>query len=354
MEKQNELDKVNTWLKASKKAGKLNTSAIVNIDHGVLTKKTQIINAWRTRPKRAKKITQKDFISLFETYQAFNSARYWLRKLRKNRADIHQGGRNSCSLTPGNLIKRSVYEKHEKLNAGGLGLEGAKKRRTKEIENFFKSELNLYPSGDLNLVVTFGNPYFFSQSEKGEKYTKNNFWRRTDLLVKITVPQNYYSTVMKSRYAVIDGMVTLSLEEPKEINGITIYRASWLKKSRGFDYKLVNGYIAIRDYYSYHGSTLASALRGLSNQLNYTKIVYIPIDTVVKIASKSNDTMTVSDSYAVHNCKSGTEHFCNVHNIDINGSLPLKTAALLLEKTQNNDLKKAMMHALKRHGVTIE
>lgn len=347
--------KIQNWLNAVKKHGKINART------ASLRYPTQkaLHEAWRNRPKNAKKITLKDFCALNDTFTYFLWECDELRELRKNR----QFDPQKCGSFYG--LQGEYREKAYKsffgraplsfntnilINDGELGIKYAEKTRPKIIRQFFIRELGLDPSGDLYLDTEEGDPAFKSVSSRGDRYSSGCIYRKTDLSVTIRHQKKYWSLIISGN-AIIDGMVNLYFSSAKTYGDVSIHKATWLVKSRGFNYNIVDGYIAIhRDsagrQSSYHADTAKKAAAGVIRKIGRQNLQSATLSDIISAASKSNKIIRMRHSTGAGNCKSGTLDFCNRHGIDTKKGLPMSLAAKLLEQTQNGGLKAAIIVAL--------
>jgi len=77
------------------------------------------------------------------------------------------------------------------------------------------------------------------------------------------------SCPVKVRIAVecIGGFYNVFCELIASINNIKIYRASWIHRKRGYDFKIINGYVAVTNEHFQHALTLEKALSGLEGRI---------------------------------------------------------------------------------------
>lgn len=337
---------VNTWINIHKKVGKLNKKAVESLSQyapSILER-----SSWKNRPKNAKKISWHEYHDLICKHSAFLTACSVLKKERPNqkkRSPIDTWSRDNYI----SFFGRVPYRKNKHINDGLFTPEHLAKVRTARIKSFLISNLELYPSGSCSVNVTTGAPNYDCESSKGDKYTKRDWYRKTDIAVNISVCPGYL-TMIRNGTAIMDGLVNLYLAPVVNDtdNNITLYMATWLERSRGFNYNVKQGYIATQDNVFYHGKTKKSALLGLQR-----KIENRPVNETNRILALAKDSdlfLSFNDSVKSGNCESGTADFCNRHDIDPASVIPLSAAAALYEKTYNTGLLRAINFVLKKEG----
>jgi len=326
------------WLDTKKRIGKLNTKAVESL--GTQSTQKAAIEAWRNRPKNARKLTQKEFLKASTDYCEFNAYREGQRfeKFKARKAIFPINSR------PWN--KEKTY-RNNRINHSECGIQWAKEKRRELIKKFFIENLDLYPSGDLYLTINTGKVSIYCETSKGDQYSSGCKYRKTDLGITINV-QKKYLTLINSGLAVIDGLVNLSLSRRHWIKDCFVHKAIWLKKGRGFNWTTQSGYIARVDNLSFHATTAKKAVNGLHKKIQINRLATASIEEIIEKARKSTTVLTASDSYKAGNCKPGTLEFCQRYGIDIKDRLPLPLAADLLQTTNNTGLRNAMIVALAR------
>ena len=93
-------------------------------------------------------------------------------------------------------------------------------------------------------------------------------WTANEYTRTVTVPRRYISMVYSEGLAIVGGMMTLDaapVDSPER--GITVYAATWLQESRGYECKTIKGFIAIDGIgNNFHGKSVKSAIAGLHNK----------------------------------------------------------------------------------------
>lgn len=180
-----------------------------------------------------------------------------------------------------------------------------------------------------------------SFTESGEKYTRSCKWRKTDLIVNVVLPLNWFSRVYRSPIGVCDGMLTLNASTPLRhvmpideeiLSDGCVFAAKWISGSRGSSFKINDGFIATGMVngrrVNFHGKTLKSTVRGLQGKIDNQALnqsfltpQQAKTNPLIKKAMQLDFPVSVKDSYAVGNCKSGTLDFCYRHGLPYDSTL---------------------------------
>lgn len=196
---------------------------------------------------------------------------------------------------------------------------------------------------------------FSSSTHKGEQYSRSCSYRKTNLSITATLPSNWLKRVCYEGLTELDGMITINASTPLQLDPaqlrdnpfdkLAVYAATWLRRSRGTSYTVIRGFIAVGyaangSQYSFHGKTLNSALNGLIRKHTTQRVNYkSKAGQIIKRAmTMTGVSVTVSDSYSVGNCVSGTLDFCYRHGIDPTQSIELAELAKIAVSEPRREL----------------
>jgi len=144
-----------------------------------------------------------------------------------------------------------------------------------------------------------------------------------------------------------------------ERDGFIVLRGDLVKNGRGYDARIENECYVVRDNrtrLTFHAKTLKSAIVGLRRKINnhnlQLSVKFINDDVVERIINKNPDSyVTVHDSYAVGNCRIGTENFIMKYNLP--DKMRLADFAKIVRVSGNFLAYKTLLHAVKRAGVLL-
>lgn len=99
-----------------------------------------------------------------------------------------------------------------------------------------------WAGGEHTTHVRFGIPSASGESHRA--WSRNGKWSGSDSEHTFVVPETWLADVQERGLAVVGGMLTLAAEPVDDVDGVEIFRASWVKQGRGFDLNVVHGYLA--------------------------------------------------------------------------------------------------------------
>lgn len=154
-----------------------------------------------------------------------------------------------------------------------------------------------------------------SQQVQFGKYSGGCKYRKREVYTIVTVPRDWLSRVYFRGLSYVDGLMTI-WAQPVDAKGCEAFAATWVEQSRGSSVKLVRGYIARANSYSYHASTLAKAIAGLKRKTKSMSISLLSNEQLLEIAQRHASTkVSVSDAKAIGACESGIRSWIARTNI---------------------------------------
>lgn len=186
----------------------------------------------------------------------------------------------------------------------------ADKRIRSRVKKWMLSNCPGY-SGSTKDAIYFGEPYAETVTSEGERYP-NSKYHMTDALHCVTLPRDYWHSVIRRNMIVVDGLLTLSLK-PITHDSRTVYAAKWARVS-GKRLKMESGYIAVDGDETAHAKTPQAACATLTRRANEARLSRISRRIREKLESMrlngyAGIEVTLSDSYKAGNCKPGTLAF---------------------------------------------
>ena len=318
---------------------------------------------WTAKGK--KNITKKSLGQFIDTYIDIEDTwkAYRLKKASFMRNTIHSSSHaqiNGKARAGVFGCKPLNFKLHQSISAD-TNLEFYKE---KKLDRAIVALENYAPaiSGDRVINLAFNDDptriKYNSITEYGEKYTKSCSWRKTNLIINVVLPLNWFSRVYRSPIGVCDGMLTLNASTPLRhvmtineeiLSDGCVFAAKWISSSRGSSFKINDGFIATGMVngrrINFHGKTLKSTVSGLQKKIDRQALnqgFLIPqqarTNPLIKKAMQMDLPVNVKDSYAVGNCKSGTLDFCYRHGLPYDSDLQIPLSRLakcaLLEPRQ--------------------
>lgn len=179
--------------------------------------------------------------------------------------------------------------------------------KTEKIKNIIKKNsyrvsTSHWAGGNHTTNIKIGLPAASGLSETA--WSGNGKWSGKNSIHNITVKNNWLRNVYKNKIAVIAGLITVDAKKLKN----RVFAATWIEQGRGFDLKLVSGYI-IRGYHIKTQASVEIAERKV------TKIRLKSAGLIIKNRLKNVGLkaifVSVQDSLAAGNCPAGTKIFLN-------------------------------------------
>ena len=189
----------------------------------------------------------------------------------------------------------------------------------------------------------------YMQNDKTVKMSKSptfNRYGRAGNIVSITIflSPDWHKDVEQAGLALIDNLFTMSAEKLED----NLYKASWLEQGRGYDIKLISGYIAINGNMSYHSTISAEDAktklerkikRSAKPRLNRIQ----KLEQAVKVMPDL--VVSIDDVKAVGACDSGIRSFQAKHNLS--NSTTLDQLWAIYQTDKRSELLLAMIYAVK-------
>lgn len=115
-------------------------------------------------------------------------------------------------------------------------------------------------------IFTLNNNFSFYISQyDGGRYSSRCKYRIIYTDRTIGIPAGSKKPEIES----FDGIPNLAIKELNhKVNGITIYKAIWLKHGKGYNQEVVYGFIASKDGYNYHAKTIKESVSGIMKKIN--------------------------------------------------------------------------------------
>ncbi len=218
------------------------------------------------------------------------------------------------------MIKGNLYKKREVI-------ERAKKSFINEqIEPLYKQNYRVsvssWAGGKNDIEINLSHQPKIDVRVYRE-WSKNGKWSGNSLKVTINIDPDWLDTVKNEGLASCHGLITTHATKLSD----TEYKACWLERSRGFDVKVIHGFI-LRDGDRYfHGKTLASCYRSKkladssskrqidASEQKKKNIAYFDSLSLADIIDKFADLpLTKRLSKLAGNCESGTDNWLHKHN----------------------------------------
>ena len=163
-------------------------------------------------------------------------------------------------------------------------------------------------------VIRDPNPYAEGYSIKA--YSSNGRWSGLDAQFTIHIDPDWRESAWDvPGLANAGGMLTTHAVKIQD----NLWMASWIKQSIGFQIKAERGFIAqLPEGEWAHGKTLKAINAQVRTRLK-TKIRELNHKQISRLSSQElcsrygNVVITVQDSLNAGNCRTGTEHWCNLH-----------------------------------------
>jgi hypothetical protein len=152
----------------------------------------------------------------------------------------------------------------------------------------------------------------------GEQYSSSYKYSKHIHKFKIYAPRKLVIQVEE-----FDGLYNVYCKKMRTTQGITIYKASWIIKRRGFEFDIQSGFVASNEIGSYHADTAKEAVQGLQKKIKREIRKILREDT--KITIKKFRDITGA-------CQAGCEDFIGKHNIPADVRMTVKEAIELLEE----------------------
>lgn len=198
--------------------------------------------------------------------------------------------------------------------------------------SYLKKYLKRPATGEFCCVLANDWNFFVEEINLGQYSSKCTYYQvQRDLVLDVP------AGAIKPDIEEFDGIANIFLKKIKEISGITIYKAKWLKARRGFNYDIISGYIAEKNGFSYHSeSMIKGLLKGLMRKIkrNVNKMITLDTEVTVDLYQKITGA-----------CKTGIQDWIGRNNITVE-KMTVKELLPILEKTKawgRKKLKSAMI-----------
>ena len=177
----------------------------------------------------------------------------------------------------------------------------------------------------VQIFVSLGSASYQHEFAKDwDGYAKSCPYPLIHHYIKLAVDRNWISKVEKLNLAVVDGLMTLSVETIRAINEVEIVKCHWLVQRRGFDCTVEHGYIARRSGIAFHAGTIAEAIKGLRKKIKAEKknrvssqFSSMEISELIGAAKRiESKTVTIAMARRTGACDAGIQNWCAKTGID--------------------------------------
>jgi hypothetical protein len=232
-----------------------------------------------------------------------------------------------------NNKKYNMMDKYTKIQYRYLNkIDIAKKEK---IQNIIMDGIGNPKNCQINFLV--GDPQKSKYTHSTNKYMQYNH-KYTTLIHHFDV---YITNKLTIDMPKIEGLYNVYCKKLREIGDITMYKATWLNRHRGYNFSFKSGYVAVSNdsIISYHAATIKDAIKGIKRKIKKQK---------TNININSNEYITLKRFIEITGaCNEGCKAFLYKHNIIAKKIKVPELIKLLEQKNQllyANKLKKAIVN----------
>lgn len=158
----------------------------------------------------------------------------------------------------------------------------------------------------------------------GDRYSSRCSFSKKIHIFKIKVPR-----FLKIEKEEVGGLYNLECILIKKIGEVELFKAKWLKKMRGFNFTVENGFIASYENYNFHSvNSENEAIDGLRKKITGEEKLH-KINEQTKIGIKLFKKLTGA-------CSPGIENFCNKCSISKKQYKAIDLINILRNNNQNH------------------
>ena len=172
----------------------------------------------------------------------------------------------------------------------------------------------------------------------------------------ITVPTDWRVRVQRRGLAKVDGMMTLDAAPMAAPVGVELFAAVWVVQGRGNNAEHVRGYIARRDGQTYHASTAADAIAGVTRKAQRAAAaaewhrILASADLAALVAQAQGMEVDVADARAIGACEYGIKSWCHATGLPYEaGHAPIEQVFAAYQRQPRTEARAAILHALRVH-----
>lgn len=186
----------------------------------------------------------------------------------------------------------------------------------------YRFTISSWAGGEHEAEVVVGD--HVSASGGSERaWSKNGKWSGRNSWIRIRVREDWLDRVYARDLERLDDMLTLDAEFIQGV-GPELYKAAWLEQGRGFDVKVVYGYIArgldaAQCHVTYHAPSARAALDGLARKLGTKPPRRQGVIDLDRLARRHGDLQVFWEDREGIACDSGTRSWCHAVGIDPDG-----------------------------------
>jgi len=204
-------------------------------------------------------------------------------------------------------------------------------------------------AGGENYINVIRDPKPYADGYSVKEWSSNGRWSGCDAYFTINVAPDWQKSVFDiPGLTTAGGMLTTHAIFVQE----NLWQASWVKQSIGFKIKTESGFIAqLPEGEWLHGKTLnaiekqlKAKLAAKAKELSHRQITKLSAQDLSKLYG--DVVITVQDSINAGNCRTGTEHWCNLH---MDGRTSARISEIILNPGFNLHTRKAIIQRIIRH-----
>ena len=206
----------------------------------------------------------------------------------------------------------------------------------------------------VNYVVTMGqNRDTYGGAYKG--------WVASEDHHLITVPADWRLRVERKGLASLGGLMTLDAHSLIPDGDVHIYAATWARQGRGFSVSVDRGYIALLSGEHFHAESAEAAIKGVRRKVKSTDAptrcsvspYALSVEGFIARYQGRNLSVSVSDAEDSGSCDFGIRSWCEFVGLDYaSGKAPLALVLAGFRKRPQEEVRRAVVHAVRRHRAT--
>lgn len=172
------------------------------------------------------------------------------------------------------------------------------------------------------------------------------------------VPKDWRLRVERKGLASLGGMMTLDAHPLMPDGDVLLYAATWARQGRGYDVKVDRGYIAVLGDEHFHAESAQAASKGVRRKVKSAGAparcsvspYALSVEGFITRYQGRNLTVSVSDAEDSGSCDFGIRSWCEFVGLDYSsGAAPLKMVLEGFRMRPQEEVRRAVVHALRRH-----
>lgn len=177
----------------------------------------------------------------------------------------------------------------------------------------------------------------------------------------IVVPKDWRLRVERKGLASLGGLMTLDAHPLIPDGEVRVYAAAWARQGRGFSVTVDRGYIALLSGEHFHAESAEAAIKGVRRKFksagtparDYSSPYTLTSEGFIKRYQGRNLSVSVRDAEDSGSCDFGIRSWCEFVGLDYaNGAAPLSLVLEGFRKRPQEEVRRAVVHALRRHRAT--